>query len=85
MLHTGLIAFLFDDLLPKLAKGIHRLIFHEYLSDRFVGPIPFVDDSPQALDHQPFDEVTPEHKVLITYLALDLLEYALLLTGLTGE
>lgn len=85
MLHTGLVAFLFDDLLPKLTKGIHCLIFHEYLSYRFVGLIPFVDDSPQALDHQPFDEVTAEHEVLITDLTLDLLKDVLLLAGLTGE
>lgn len=85
MLGAGLAAFLLDDFLPKLAKGVHCLIFHEYLSDGFVGLIPLVDDGPQALDHEPLDEVTAEHEVLIAYLSLDPLQYALLLRGLAGE
>lgn len=85
MFDAGLVTFLFDDLLPKLAESVHGLILHQDLSDGLVGLVPFVDDRPQSLDHQPLDEVTPEHEVLTADLGLDLLQHALLLAGFAGE
>lgn len=73
MFDTRLIAFLLNDLLPKLTKGVHSLILQQNLSDRFVGLIPFIDDRPQALYQQPFDEVATEHEVLIADLSLHFL------------
>lgn len=80
MFDARLCTFLFDNFLPKLRISIHGLILQEYLCYWFGHFCTILHCTTQPFNQESFCKITTEHKLLITDLSFDLLNYYLFLS-----